>query len=59
METGQFKVFHRAEVEEMIRLAAENGLTVSGPTPDFRCERRVVHHAGLRYTFFNLLFRNG
>jgi SAM-dependent methyltransferase len=57
METGAFKVFCRAEVEEMIRTAAVNGLTVVGPAPDFRCDRRVIHHAGLAYTFFNLLFR--
>jgi SAM-dependent methyltransferase len=50
------KIFEPADLVEMLGFAADNGLALTGSSPEFKCSEKVVHWLGLDYTFANLLF---
>lgn len=50
------KVFAAGDIVEMVRIAQESGLQVTGNI-DLSCKQRVVNWIGMDYTFINVLFR--
>lgn len=50
------KVFTANDVVDMVRMAQEAGLQVTGNI-DLSCKQRVVNWIGMDYTFINVLFR--
>jgi SAM-dependent methyltransferase len=52
-----WKIFDRAQIEELVATAARNGLSLAQEASVPRCKDKVVYWKGVQYTFIALVFR--